>query len=65
MVTEADVPGMYEVCTDALFHLLYFFPSIMLNSEHCLGLCFKMFTKKWSKITYQHIIYLNDNKDYN
>lgn len=53
MVTEDDVPGMYKRCTAALFHLLYFFLSIMLNSEYCLGLYFKMFMKKLSKITYQ------------
>lgn len=38
IVTEFDVPvtgpGMYETYTAALFHLLYFFSSIMLNSEH-------------------------------
>lgn len=39
-------PGMYEICAAALFHLLYFFPSIMLNLEHCLGLHFKMFKEK-------------------
>jgi len=55
MVTEADVPGKYKMCIAALFHLQYFFLSIMLNSEDCLGLHFKTFKKKWSKITYQHI----------
>lgn len=60
MVTEADVPGMYKMSTAALFHFLHFFPSIMLNYEHCLYFYFKIFKEKmeYNHISTKKIIYL-------